>query len=176
MMSRSHAPGFATCSNVPWLACIGEASNGLEAVALIDRLTPDLVVLDIQEPPGLLGTDVLQRCVHRPHVIFTTAYSEHAVTASRAWRARLRAQLPWRRALERTNRARLALGEPGASGAEHTMDRLGDALSKDRCAACSYAVRPGSRSMSTRCLGLNRVGTYVAAHTATSRHVVHVAL
>ena len=64
----------------PWVATILEASNGLAAVESIDRDRPDLVFLDIQMP-GLLGTEVLRRVEHRPFVVFTTAYGQHAVTA-----------------------------------------------------------------------------------------------
>jgi two-component system LytT family response regulator len=65
---------------VPWLQCIGEAADGLEALAAIERLQPQLVFLDIQMP-GLTGLEVLARASHRPAVIFTTAYDRFAVTA-----------------------------------------------------------------------------------------------
>src|SRR5688572_25288040 len=66
--------------DIQWLQVVGEASNGLAAVETIERLRPDLAVLDIQMP-GLLGTDVLRKLSHRPFVIFTTAHGEHAATA-----------------------------------------------------------------------------------------------
>ncbi len=59
---------------------VGEADNGGDAVELIDREKPDLVFLDIRMP-GLSGFQVLQRALHRPAVIFVTAYDEHAVQA-----------------------------------------------------------------------------------------------
>lgn len=61
---------------------IGEASNGLEAVNLIEQLQPDLIFLDIQMP-GLTGFEVLQALdkTIMPAVIFTTAYDEYAVKA-----------------------------------------------------------------------------------------------
>jgi two-component system, LytTR family, response regulator len=61
---------------------IGEASNGLEAVNLIEQLQPDLIFLDIQMP-GLTGFEVLQALDETlmPAVIFTTAYDEYAVKA-----------------------------------------------------------------------------------------------
>src|SRR5688500_17333143 len=47
---------------------------------MIDALTPDLVLLDI-EMPELSGIQVLDRIGHEPAVIFTTAYDRYAVSA-----------------------------------------------------------------------------------------------
>jgi DNA-binding LytR/AlgR family response regulator len=61
----------------------GEASDGLEAVAEIERLRPDLVFLDVQMP-GLSGLEVLQALPKKtglPMVIFATAYDEYALAA-----------------------------------------------------------------------------------------------
>jgi len=63
-----------------WIAVVGEAANGDEAAELIDRLRPDLVFLDIQMP-GKSGIEVLAATTERPHVVFTTAYAQHAVAA-----------------------------------------------------------------------------------------------
>lgn len=62
---------------------VGEAGNGLEAIAAIDRLRPDVVFLDVQMP-GLTGFEVARQLVERrdaPHVIFVTAYDQHAIEA-----------------------------------------------------------------------------------------------
>src|SRR5262249_31958913 len=59
---------------------VGEAADGNQAVELIDELRPDLVFLDVKMP-GLTGLEVLQRVKHDPEIVFTTAYSEQAVTA-----------------------------------------------------------------------------------------------
>jgi two-component system LytT family response regulator len=64
----------------PWLEIVGEASDGHEAVRMIDGLRPDLVFLDVKMP-GLSGLQVLSNVSHQPQVIFTTAYDDHAVTA-----------------------------------------------------------------------------------------------
>jgi two-component system LytT family response regulator len=66
--------------DVPWLHCLGEATNARAAIAAIDELQPDLVFLDVQLP-GASGIDVLSRVRHSPAVIFTTAHSQFAVTA-----------------------------------------------------------------------------------------------
>jgi two-component system, LytTR family, response regulator len=66
--------------DVDWIECVGEAADGVTAVALIDQLQPDLVFLDI-EMPELNGLEVLGRIKHDPAVVFTTAYDKFAVAA-----------------------------------------------------------------------------------------------
>ena len=62
------------------IVVIGEASNGLEGLLLIQELDPDLVFLDI-EMPVLNGFDMLSILKKIPKVIFTTAYDQYAVKA-----------------------------------------------------------------------------------------------
>lgn len=61
---------------------VGEAVNGLEAVERISELTPDLVFLDVQMPE-LDGFGVIDAIGvgQMPHVVFVTAYDEHALRA-----------------------------------------------------------------------------------------------
>jgi two-component system LytT family response regulator len=60
---------------------VGYAEHADDAVKLINRLKPDLVFLDIMLKDGT-GFDVLQRIDYRGfHLIFTTAYEEHAIRA-----------------------------------------------------------------------------------------------
>jgi len=62
---------------------VGQAGNGVEALATIDRLQPDVVFLDVQMP-GLTGFEVARRLLdgHTPsHIIFVTAYDQHAIEA-----------------------------------------------------------------------------------------------
>ncbi len=63
-----------------WLEIAGEAANVDAAAAKIELLAPDLLFLDIQMPGGS-GFDLLSRLDRVPHVIFTTAYDQHAVRA-----------------------------------------------------------------------------------------------
>ena len=60
----------------PELRIVGEAGNGFEAVQLLDRLTPDLVFLDIQMP-GLTGLEVARQIAGRCHTVFVTAYDAY---------------------------------------------------------------------------------------------------
>lgn len=67
--------------NCPEMKIIGEAYSVKEAVALIEETHPDVIFLDIQLTDGL-GFDVLEQIsTYSPKVIFTTAYSEHAIRA-----------------------------------------------------------------------------------------------
>lgn len=62
---------------------LGEAENGALALALVDRLNPDIVLLDVRMP-GIDGLEVArQLATHAepPAVIFTTAFDEYALQA-----------------------------------------------------------------------------------------------
>ena len=77
-LSRRMLHDFAM--DVGWLDIIGEATDGLVAVQMIDRLQPDLVFLDIKLPK-LTGLQVLERVRHEPAIVFTTAHDHYAITA-----------------------------------------------------------------------------------------------
>ncbi|MDX1973878.1 MAG: LytTR family DNA-binding domain-containing protein [Candidatus Sumerlaeia bacterium] len=65
---------------VPHIEVLGEASNGREALQLIEDLQPDVVLLDIQMP-GLDGMRLVEALDDPPAIIFATAFEEHAVRA-----------------------------------------------------------------------------------------------
>jgi two-component system, LytTR family, response regulator len=60
----------------------GEASNGKEAVAIIQKHGPDIVFLDVQMPE-MDGFAVLEsiQADKLPEIIFTTAYEQYAIRA-----------------------------------------------------------------------------------------------
>lgn len=64
----------------PELEIVATANNGLEALEQIEALRPDIAFLDINMP-GLTGLQVAQQLDPKPHIVFVTAYSEHAVEA-----------------------------------------------------------------------------------------------
>ena len=64
----------------PELRIVGSASNGRQALTLIDHEAPDIVFLDIHMP-GLTGLQVAERLSPDTHVVFVTAYDEYAVQA-----------------------------------------------------------------------------------------------
>ena len=59
---------------------IGEAEDGVRAVEMIEALSPDLVLLDIQMP-GLDGFGVIEALADPPPIVFVTAYDEYAIRA-----------------------------------------------------------------------------------------------
>ncbi|MSR46637.1 MAG: response regulator [Planctomycetes bacterium] len=62
------------------LELVGEAGDGREAVELIDRVQPELLLLDVRMPV-VDGLAVLKAIRCRPEVIFTTAWDRYAVAA-----------------------------------------------------------------------------------------------
>lgn len=66
----------------PEVEVVGEAGDGVEALALIGRLRPELVFLDVQMP-GMDGFEVLRQAgaAAPAAVVFVTAYDEHAIRA-----------------------------------------------------------------------------------------------
>lgn len=64
----------------PEIEIVGEAASVDEAVALVERLRPALIFLDIQMP-GASGFDLFDRVKVDAHVIFVTAYDEFALRA-----------------------------------------------------------------------------------------------
>src|SRR5579863_1634175 len=68
---------------------VATASNGIEALKLIEDLEPDLVFLDVQMP-GLDGMGVIRKLreknIPQPYFVMATAYDQYAVEAFR-WEA-----------------------------------------------------------------------------------------
>ena len=58
----------------------GEYDNGVSAVEAINLYEPDLIFLDIKMP-GLSGFQVIEKLIHVPQIIFTTAYDQYALKA-----------------------------------------------------------------------------------------------
>jgi two-component system response regulator AlgR len=71
------------CAALAQIDLIGTASDGESALRLIDALKPDLVLLDVAMPQrdGIGVAAALATAPHRPHVIFCTAFEQHAVAA-----------------------------------------------------------------------------------------------
>ncbi|MEO8674087.1 MAG: LytTR family DNA-binding domain-containing protein [Casimicrobiaceae bacterium] len=64
----------------PELAIVGRAGNGCDALRLLSEHRPAILFLDIQMP-GLTGLDVAKQSGGRAHVVFVTAYDQHAIAA-----------------------------------------------------------------------------------------------
>jgi two-component system, LytTR family, response regulator AlgR len=62
---------------------VGEAGHGEQAIDMVDKLTPDIVLLDVRMP-GIDGLEVARHLATLPEppaVIFTTAFDEYALQA-----------------------------------------------------------------------------------------------
>ena len=78
-LARERLTGFL--GKVPSVEVVGQATNGVEALQLIEETRPDLVFLDVQMP-GMDGFEVLKSLRgDPPHVVFATAYDEYALRA-----------------------------------------------------------------------------------------------
>ncbi|WP_420126276.1 LytR/AlgR family response regulator transcription factor [Longimicrobium sp.] len=157
-----------------WVTVVGEAADGEGALREIERLRPELVFLDVQMP-GLLGTDVLRRLERPPFVIFTTAFSEHAVTAFElgAVDYLLKPFGPGRLAAA-MERVRAALGGPAPAD---TFERLSGALAGGPISR--LFVRSGGTLVPIpveRVSWFQADGDYVTAHAGNARHLLHLSL
>jgi two-component system, LytTR family, response regulator len=164
----------AKLSVFEWAEVVGEAADGEAAVEAINRLQPELVFLDVQMP-GLLGTEVVQRLECQPFIIFTTAFSQHAVSAFELGavdyllkpfgRSRLAAAM---------ERVRAAIGEPVGAGA---LERLTSALGSGPISR--LFVRTGGSLVPlliTDVAWFEADSDYVIAHTARARHALSLSL
>ena len=64
----------------PELVIAGEASNGREAIAMVQSLEPDVAFLDIRMP-GTDGIEAAQALAGHVHIVFVTAHDEYAIRA-----------------------------------------------------------------------------------------------
>jgi len=71
---RSHA------SKVPFLDLTADFTDAFRAIEYLQKEPVDLIFLDIKMP-DISGIDFFNSLSKKPMVIFTTAYSEHAVTS-----------------------------------------------------------------------------------------------
>lgn len=67
----------------PEARVVAEAANGIDAWDEFLQHDPDVVFLDIRMP-GLSGLEVARRIRNRAHVVFVTAFGEHALEAFEA--------------------------------------------------------------------------------------------
>lgn len=65
---------------IPGIEVVGFATNGKQAIASINQLRPDVVLLDIQMPE-INGIDLVDLLEYKPIIIYTTAYDKFAIQA-----------------------------------------------------------------------------------------------
>ncbi|WP_326824210.1 response regulator transcription factor [Streptosporangium sp. NBC_01756] len=72
----------------PDIRVVAEAGDGTEALSLVDRYAPDVVLMDIRMPAmdGLTATETLRARGHAPEVVVLTTFDadEHVLRALRA--------------------------------------------------------------------------------------------
>jgi two-component system response regulator LytT len=73
-------------SSIDDVEVVAQGKNGIEAIDLVPRLSPDVLFLDVQMP-GLDGFAVLRKLLEKtgpttlPQIIFATAFDKYAVRA-----------------------------------------------------------------------------------------------
>jgi len=157
-----------------WIELVGEASDGTEAVRLVDEREPELLFLDVRLPE-LNGLEVVERIRHRPALVFTTAHDRFAVAAFelgaldyllkpfgaerfRRMLERVRAHLDVAAAPDAVERTRLAL-------AKAPLRRL--------------FARSGARIVPIPVESIRRIqgaGDYAEIHSAVGRFLLQVSL
>jgi DNA-binding NarL/FixJ family response regulator len=67
----------------PDIQVVGEASNGLEAVQLVVKIQPDVLILDIQMPvmDGIQALGYLKKCGSRVRVLIVSAFNDPQYTS-----------------------------------------------------------------------------------------------
>jgi DNA-binding NarL/FixJ family response regulator len=85
----------------PDMAVVGEASNGKEALALVQQLCPDVVLMDIEMPEmdGISATALLRTIAPKSVVVMLSIHDE-SMTRAQALRAGARAFVEKRGSME----------------------------------------------------------------------------
>jgi len=65
----------------PELRIVAMVEDGVAALRALEAYAPDILFLDIQMPE-LSGLDVAHQASGRCHVVFVTAYDQHAIAAA----------------------------------------------------------------------------------------------
>ena len=157
-----------------WVEVVGAAADGESAVQGINALRPELVFLDVQMP-GLLGTEVPRRLERPPFVIFTTAYSEHAVSAFElgAVDYLLKPFGPTRLAAA-MDRVRSASGEPASID---PLERLSGTLAGGPISRLFVRIGGNLVPLPVETVSwFEADGDYVTAHSGNAHHVLHLSL
>jgi two-component system LytT family response regulator len=163
----------------PDVEIVGEAATGAEAVRAIRETSPDVVFLDIQMPV-LDGFGVVEEVGvdAMPHVVFVTAYDEHALRAFevRALDYLLKPVTPdrFRLVLERV-RAQLARGGDVRRDLAERLDQLVGALAPKPRFLRRLLVQDGNKALLLPVERIDRMEAdrnYVRLHAGGGTYVV----
>ncbi len=151
---------------------ISTASNGADALRALESAPVDVVFCDIKMPglDGMALARVLARFAERPHVVFVTAYDEHAVDAFEV-RATDYVMKPVRaaRLSEAVRRVVTAMATPG-SGASSPGPLVADeTIPVGLGGVTTFIKRSQVRYAQAH-------GDYARLHTTTGSHLVRTSL
>lgn len=156
---------------------MGEASSGAAAVDLLNRLQPELVLLDIGLP-DCTGFDVLESVEDRQrlHVIFVTAYDQFALRAFdvHAMDYLLKPVEPSRFA-EAVGRARRLI----QSGAASRLNELVASLRTESAYVKRLLIQDGGRSVFldvSRIDWIEAARNYACIHSGSQTHILRTSL
>ena len=161
----------------PDIEVVGECGNGPDAVAAIQRRSPDLVFLDVQMP-GLDGFGVLAALDNRrlPLIVFVTAFDKHAVRAFEVHALDyLLKPFQYDRLHESVQRARVCLQK---NSPELYRDRLLGLLEDLRAQSQSWerlVIREAGRVVFLRIDEIDWIeaeGNYLRLHTGKESHLL----
>ena len=67
----------------PDMAVVGEASNGREATTLVEQLTPNVVVMDVEMPEmdGISATAMMRRITPQSAIVLLSIYDDLSTRA-----------------------------------------------------------------------------------------------
>ncbi len=158
-----------------------EADSVDTAIASITSATPDVIYLDVQ-----LGThsgfDVLDglRGLASPLIVFTTAYSEHAVRAFEVQALDyLLKPFDRDRFLSSIARVRAALADPDRSDVEERMRRMLATMPGRPAPVRQILIRDADRAFFLAVEDIQRIsaaGNYVEIHAGGKAHLVRDSL
>lgn len=157
---------------VDWLALVGEASDGAEAVRLVDQLEPDLLFLDVVLPE-LSGLEVIERLRHQPEVVFTTAHDRFALAAFEIGALDYLLKPFGRQRFATTlERVRQRLGQSRPPAADRAASAFGSPLRR-----IFARTRDGIVPIEVRAIRhLKASGDYVEVYSTGGRHLLHTSL
>jgi two-component system LytT family response regulator len=170
---------------------VGEAGNGKEAVAAIQKQDPDLLFLDVQMPE-MDGFGVLQTIgpSRLPMVVFVTAYDRYALQAFEVYALDYLLKPFDRERFEKAlERARLQLDQERRKDLTHGLQSLMDELARIRQGAPSakpgpkylerLAIKASGRIFFLRTQDIDYIeseGNYVRVHVAKDSHLIREAM
>ncbi|MCX8091101.1 MAG: response regulator [Verrucomicrobiae bacterium] len=165
----------------PDVEVVGECADGPAAVAAIQKLSPDLLFLDVQMP-GMDGFGVLRALGHAqmPEVIFVTAHDQHAVKAFEAHALDYLLK-PFKpaRFREAVRRAREQLARRRAGAISENLAALLAQQPAPRARLSRIAVKSGERTVFVKTSEIEYIesaGNYLVLHAGRENHVIRETL